>query len=120
MQPITNFRQLEVWQRAHQLVLKVYRTTGEFPKDERFGLISQMRRAAVSVAANIAEGFKRRGRGDKARFYNYSEASLEEVKYFFILSQDLGYIQDTDEMMESAEVISRMLYRLTQKVMGRD
>ena len=119
MQPARNFRELEVWQRAHKLVLKVYRVTVTFPTDERFGIISQMRRAAASVAANIAEGFKRQSQSDKIRFYNYSESSLEEVKYFFILAQDLGYLTEMEEMMKDAEIVSRMLYRLIRRVKGR-
>ena len=119
MQSTKSFRELDVWQRAHELVLAVYRATAEFPREERFGLISQMRRAAVSVPANIAEGFKRRGQGDKARFYNYSESSLEEVKYYFILSQDLGYIAEVAGMMKDADIVSRMLYRRIQRVRGR-
>lgn len=95
MGKVQNFQGLEVWQRAHQLVLKVYQVTKGFPDDEKYGLVSQMRRAGVSIPANIAEGFKRRGQSDKIRFYNISEASLEELKYYFILSQDLGYITNT-------------------------
>ena len=86
---ILHFRQLEAWQEAHALVLMVYQATQAFPADERFGLVSQMRRAAASVPANIAEGFKRRGIQDKIRFYNISEGSLEELKYFFILPRTL-------------------------------
>src|SRR5688572_18855288 len=76
-----SFEDLIVWQRAHEFVLGVYGLTARFPRDELFGLTSQLRRAAVSVAANIAEGFKRRGKGDKLRFYNTSQASLEECRY---------------------------------------
>ncbi len=84
MAKVTSFQELDVWKRAHRLVLAVYRMTGKFPRDERYGLVSQMRRAAVSVPANIAEGFKRRGQADKIRFYNIGEASLEELKYYFM------------------------------------
>jgi len=84
---ILHFRQLEAWRESHKLVLMVYQVTKGFPGDERFGLVSQMRRATVSIPANIAEGFKRRGIQDKIRFYNISEGSLEELKYFFILSK---------------------------------
>src|SRR5260370_40394871 len=76
---IERFEQLEVWQRAHSLVLNVYRTTSTMPSDQKFGLISQMQRAAVSVPANIAEGFKRRSRADKVHFYNMAQGSLEEL-----------------------------------------
>ena len=119
MGQIKSFQELEVWQRAHQLVLAVYQVTKEFPPDERYGLVSQMRRAAVSVPANIAEGFKRRGRREKIRFYNIGESSLEEVKYYFILSRDLGYVGGTEERMAAAETVSRMLYRLIESVESR-
>jgi len=119
MGQIENFQGLEVWQRAHQLTLAVYRATKGFPADERYGLVSQMRRAAVSVPANIAEGFKRRGKAEKIRFYNISEASLEEVKYFFILSRDLGFIADTEQLTADADTISRMLYRLIESVSSK-
>jgi four helix bundle protein len=115
---IVSFRQLEVWEKAHQLVLRVYRATKDFPSDERFGLVSQMRRAAVSVPANIAEGFKRHGKQDKVRFYNFAEASLEELKYFFILSEDLGYIESKAEMSALADEVGRMLYGLISRAQG--
>jgi four helix bundle protein len=116
MNKIENFRDLEVWKKAHQIVLAVYRLTKDFPTDERFGLVSQMRRAAVSVPANIAEGFKRQSKAEKVRFYNISEASLEELKYFFILSKDLAYLSDNTLIMEDAETISKMLYRLIEAI----
>jgi four helix bundle protein len=116
---VENFQGLEVWQKAHRLVLDIYGVTKGFPDGERFGLVSQMRRAAVSVPANIAEGFKRRGKADKIRFYNTSETSLEELKYYFILSRDLGYIGDVEQLTADAEVCSRMLYRLIKSISGR-
>jgi len=106
---ISHFRDLKVWQEAHKLVLMVYRITNAFPRDERFGLISQMRRAAISVPANIAEGFKRRGIQDKIRFYNIAEGSLEELKYYFILSQDLGYIPSNGDLVAQSETVGRLL-----------
>jgi four helix bundle protein len=106
---LTSFQDLKVWQEAHRLVLLVYRLTTGFPDTEKFGLVTQMRRAAVSVPANIAEGFKRRGIQDKIRFYNTAEGSLEELKYFFILSHDLGYISDVAQPMAQAESIGRLL-----------
>jgi len=81
---------LVVWQKAHLFVLAVYRLTAGFPKQETYGLTSQMRRAAVSIAANIAEGFRRRGKADKARFMNIAEGSIEECRYYLILASDLG------------------------------
>ena len=86
-----SFRDLLVWSKAHEFVLAVYPFTAGFPKQETYGLASQMRRAAVSVPANIAEGFRRRGKVGKARFMNLAEGSLEECRYYLILAQDLGY-----------------------------
>jgi four helix bundle protein len=97
---------------GHKLVLMVYKITKEFPGEEKFGLVTQMRRASVSIPANIAEGFKRRGIQDKIRFYNTSEGSLEELKYFFILSKDLEYVLPNDDLMAQAEKVGRLLYGL--------
>jgi len=102
------FEDVEVWQMAHQWVLSIYKFTERFPKHELFGLTSQLRRAAVSVPANFAEGFKRRGIADKARFYNIAQASLEECRYYLILSRDLGY-GDSQHLAASVESISRRL-----------
>ena len=85
------FEDLIVWQKAHQFVLVVYHLTRQFPKDELYGLSSQIRRAAVSIATNIAEGFKKRGVADKLRFLNIAQGSLEECRYFLILTRDLQY-----------------------------
>ena len=113
---IARFEDLSVWQKAHQTVLRIYRVTGSFPAEERFGLSSQMRRAAVSVPANLAEGFKKRGVKDKLNFYNIAQGSLEELRYYLILSKDLGYLSDNHEMVESAEEIARMLHGLIASV----
>ncbi len=112
MAKIVRFEQLEAWQQAHQLALMVYRMTGSFPAEEKFGLVSQMRRAAVSVPANVAEGFKRRGLPEKIRFYNMAESSLEELRYYFILSKDLAYISTNDELMAQGDTVGRLLYGL--------
>ena len=112
MEKLLHFGQLEAWQEAHKLVLTVYEVTSGFPNDERFGLTGQMRRAAVSVPANIAEGFKRRGIQEKVRFYNISEGSLEELKYFLILSKDLGYVPSNEELMSQSETVGRLLHGL--------
>ncbi len=109
MGKIIHFQQLEAWQEAHKLVLMVYQVTKGFPGEERYGLVAQMRRAAVSIPANIAEGFKRRGIQDKVRFYNIAEGSLEELKYFFILSKDLGYLTSSDDLMAQSETVGRLL-----------
>ena len=89
--PAQRFEDLIVWQKAHRWVLAVYRYSASFPKQEVYGLTSQIRRAAVSVPANIAEGFKKRGARDKARFLNIAQGSLEECRYYLILCRDLGY-----------------------------
>ena len=115
--PAEKFQDLLVWQKAHTLVLGVYRLTARYPKHELFGLTSQMRRAAVSVPANIAEGFKKRGRADKARILNIAEASLEELRYYFILSCDLGYTQQVPETA-LAEEVARMLGAYSRQVLS--
>jgi four helix bundle protein len=97
-----------VWKKAHAWVLAVYHATEAFPKHELFGLTSQLRRAAVSVPANIAEGFRKRGQPDKLRFYNIAQGSLEECRYYLILANDLGY-GDMAPLAEQLEGISKML-----------
>jgi four helix bundle protein len=87
-----SFKDIKAWQLAHQFVIDVYRTTRSFPKEERVGLSSQFQRAAVSIAANIAEGYKKLGKADKLRFLNMSQGSLEECRYYILLSKDLEYI----------------------------
>lgn len=91
MPPAKSFEDLIVWQKAHAFVLATYRTTNTFPKNEIYGLTSQFRRAAVSIAANIAEGFRRRTSPDKVRFLNIAQGSAEECRYYLILARDLGY-----------------------------
>lgn len=81
------FEDLIVWQKAHAFVLRVYQLTARFPKEELFGLTSQLRRAAVSIPANVAEGFKKLGKADKLRFYNISQGSLEECRYYLMLAR---------------------------------
>lgn len=115
MQPFT---ELKVWQRSHALVLQLYSLTREFPADERFGLTSQLRRAATSVPTNIAEGSRRQHRQDFARFLNIAEGSLAEVEYLVMLSRDLGYVDEetTRAQIDEANEIARMLYALRRKV----
>lgn len=84
------FQDLIVWQKAHKFVLEVYKISQLFPKNEQYGLTSQFRRSAVSIPANIAEGFKKRGQADKARFFNIAQGSLEETRYYLILINDLN------------------------------
>ncbi len=109
------FQDVEVWKKAHNWVLSVYRFTGGFPKHEMFGLTSQLRRAAVSVPANFAEGFKKQGRSDKIRFYNIAQGSLEECRYYLILAKDLGY-GDSSSLMKALEEVSKMLGGYTRSM----
>ena len=106
--PAKKFTDLIVWQKAHLFVLMVYKFTSNFPKEETYGLTLQFRKAAVSIAANIAEGFKRFGMHDKKRFFNISQSSLEECRYFLILSRDLKY-GDITQLMSLLEEVSKLL-----------
>ena len=112
-----SFRDLVVWQKAHQFVLAVYRFTAGFPRPETYGLSLPMRRAAVSSAANIAEGFAQRSQAEKARFLNVAEGSVEESRYFLILAQDLGYGQ-THDLMRLLEEVSRLLNTYTRTLLA--
>ncbi|MBD3281390.1 four helix bundle protein [Candidatus Uhrbacteria bacterium] len=95
-QKINSFKDLDVWKQAYNLVIEVYIITKKFPRDEQFGLVSQMRRAAVSVTSNIAEGFVRKSYKDKAHFYNMSKGSLAELQDQLLISKDVGYIDELD------------------------
>jgi len=108
LKPAKTFEDLIVWQKAHEFVLAVYRFTDKFPKGEIYGLTSQLRRAAVSIAANIAEGFKKSGRSDKARFLNISQGSIEECRYYLMLARDLQYGQKP-ELNFLLEEVSKLL-----------
>ena len=111
------FEDLLVWQKAHDLVLAVYKLTATFPRSETYGLSIQMRRAAVSIPANIAEGFRKRGKPDKARFMNTAEGSLEETRYYLRLAQDLNYGQ-TGPLVRQVEEISRLLDSYSKAILA--
>ena len=113
--PAKSFQDLIVWQKAHQFVLDIYRFTDKFPQKEIYGLTSQIRRSAVSIPANIAEGFRKRGRADKARFLNISEGSLEETRYYLILAHDLQY-GDSSDLMQKLEEISKLLHAYSTSI----
>jgi len=114
-----SFRDLIVWQKAHQFVLSVYSLTETFPRRETYGLAVQMRRAAVSIPANIAEGFRKRTKPDKVRFMNIAEGSLEESRYYLILAQDLGY-GETNSLTNSLEEVSRLLNAYSKAILTPD
>lgn len=107
-QAARSFQDLVVWQKAHDFVLEIYRYTENFPKQEIYGLTSQLRRSAVSIPANIAEGFKKRGVRDKIRFLNIAQGSLEESRYYLILASDLSY-GDNKLLAAQIEQVSKLL-----------
>lgn len=114
-----SFRDLLVWQKAHALVLDVYKCTRSFPEDEKFVLVNQMRRAAISIPANITEGFKKKGKRDKLNYFNIAQGSLEELKYFLILASDLGYMGE-NKLAHSAEEVSRLLEAYWKAIRNSD
>ena len=115
--PAKDFQDLIVWQKAHQFVLSSYHLSNSFPSNETYGLTSQFRRAAVSVPANIAEGFKKKTKPDKARYMNIAQASLEECRYYLILARDLGY-GDTAALMSQLTEVSKLLEAYTSSVLA--
>ena len=113
-----NFRDLKVWQKAHDLTLKIYRDTKSFPAQEQYGITSQLRRAAVSISTNIAEGCCRGSDNDFARFLEIAFASASELEYLVLLSKDLELIDPTSYGTTTTEVeeVKRMLYSFIQKL----
>lgn len=112
-----SFENLLVWQKAHQFVLNTYKMTLTFPDCEKFGLTSQFRRAAVSIPANIVEGYGKRSSADKARFYNIAQGSLNECRYYLRLANDLGYAE-TQSLTQQLNEIGKMLNSYTKKVLS--
>ena len=117
--PARQFTDLVVWQKAHALVLSVYAVTRSFPREELFGLTSQWRRAAVSIAANIAEGFRKRGLADKSRFLNTAEGSLDECRYYAILASDLKYMVNRKELLNQADEVARLLHAYGRAIQSK-
>lgn len=103
-----SFRDVHLWQKAHAFTLAVYRSTGAFPRHELYGLTSQLRRAATSIPSNVVEGFRKRTKPDKIRFYNTAQGSADECLYQLILAHDLGYA-DTESLQGDLEEVSRLL-----------
>jgi len=116
-QPAKEFQDLIVWQKAHQFVLSVYRFSGLFPKNEVYGLTSQTRRGAVSIPANIAEGFKKRTKPDKIKYLNIAQGSLEECRYYLILARDLNY-GETSQLMKQLEEVSKLLQSYLSSILN--
>ena len=115
MIPVKSFEDIDIWKKAHQFVLDVYKLTENFPKHELFCLTSQLRRAAISIPANFAEGFRKPSKKEKVRFYAISLGSLEECRYYLRLAKDLGY-GDTSGLRDHLEEISKMLTSYSSKI----
>ncbi len=117
-----DFRELKVWKKAHHLTLQVYRESTAFPADERFGLVGQLRRAAVSVPANIAEGCGRGTAKDMGRFLHIAAGSAAEVEYHLMLARDLGYMTDAQHLILEDQIveIKRMLTALNRRITTTD
>jgi len=117
-----DFRELKVWEKAHELTLAVYRISKAFPKEELFGLTNQSRRASASIAANIAEGCCRSGRADFARFLHMAMSSATELDYHLILARDLNLLNTTDyeQLARSVTEVKRMLASFIQKLAVQD
>jgi len=118
---VKSFRDLEVWQRAHRVVLDVYRLTNPFPRSEQFGVVSQLRRAAFSIPANIAEGFGRRSTKELLQFVAVANGSLEELRYFLLLSRDLRYLSPMEhaKMEGDLKAVAQMLEGLAKSLRRR-
>lgn len=113
------FTDLIVWQKAHAFVLSVYRLSAGFPKSEIYGLTSQVRRAAVSIPANVAEGFKKRSSADKVRFMNIAQGSLEECRYYLILAEDLEYA-NTEQLLSELDEVGRLLSAYSKAISSKN
>lgn len=113
-----DFRSLAVWQKAHALALAVYRVSGSFPPEERFGLTSQVRRAVLSVPTNIAEGCGRQAEGDFRRFLDIAAGSASETEYLLVLAGDLGYLppQLAADLLVQVQEVKRMLSAFTARL----
>ncbi|MBO0734982.1 MAG: four helix bundle protein [Alphaproteobacteria bacterium] len=110
---------MRVWQKAHRFALAVYAFTATFPKHGTYGLSLQLRRAAVSIPANVAEGVRRRSKAAKARFMNMAEGSVEECRYFLVLAKDLGY-GDAGPLSPMLEEVSRLLSVYVNTILASD
>lgn len=118
-EPAKSFQDLIVWQKAHEWVLSIYHYSDNFPQREIYALTSQLRRAAISIPANITEGFKKKGKRDKCRFMNIAQGSLEESRYYLILSKDLQY-GDCSHLIDKLEEVSKLLERYSNCILNSD
>jgi four helix bundle protein len=115
---VTDFKKLQVWRKAHEMTLDTYRVTAAFPREEMYGLTSQLRRSAASIGANIAEGCGRRSDGEMCRFLQIARGSASEAEYHFLLARDLHFLTEKDFQIltQRADELQRMLTGLMQSV----
>ena len=115
---IENFYDLDAWKKGHRLVLEIYNITKDFPKDERFGIVSQIRRAAASITANIAEGFARYHFKDKVRFYYQARGSIAEIQNFLLLAKDLNFIsvETCEKLGKKANNVRKLINGLIKSI----
>lgn len=120
--PIESFEDLEVWRKAHLLTLAIYRATDSFPDRERFGVVSQLRRSAASIPANIAEGFGRRTTRELLQSLAIANGSLEETRYFLLLSRDLSYLKpaEYERLRQQFRSVAQMLAALARSLRNRN
>ncbi|HUE95874.1 MAG TPA: four helix bundle protein [Longimicrobiaceae bacterium] len=113
-----DFRKLHVWEKAHGLVLKIYRCTSKFPREEQYGLTAQLRRAAIAIPANLAEGYGRWGDGELRHFLSIAIGSAAELEYHLLLARDLDYIPDSDHnaLRDQLHEVQKMLVALQARV----
>jgi four helix bundle protein len=116
---LTDFQQLNVWQKAHKLVLDIFEITKKFPKDERSEMVPQVRKAAMTIPIKIAEGFMHRSPKDKEISYKSSQDAIEELKYYLILSKELEYVKDAEEIMLAVDEVGRMLTGLVRSARNK-
>lgn len=114
---IQNFTDLNVWQEGHRLVLMVYKATKDFPKEEKYSVVDQMRRAAASITANIAEGFGRHSYRDKVHFYYLSKGSLAELENFLYIARDVGYLSEVEfsKFYKQSNLVGQLLQGFIRK-----
>ena len=115
---IKNFYDLNAWRKAHDFVLRIYKTTKNFPKEELYGITSQLRRATASIAANIAEGFSRYHYNDKIRFYHNARGSVSETQNFLFLARDLSFLKEKEftEVFDLSEEVNKLINGLVRSI----
>jgi len=115
---LKSFKELRVWKQSYELVLAIYQITKNFPKDELYGIVSQMRRASISIVSNIAEGYARKSKMEYIQFLSIAYSSLSELETQIMLSKDLSYLAEENyiKLMEMKDQVGGMLYKLIQKL----